>query len=69
MEKFSIGQTGANTGLPFRLLEAQSRLNTPRVFATLVLLAVLGAVIFAAGSFLLWLALHHWHESEAARKN
>lgn len=66
--EFSVGQAGANAGLAFRLLEAQSRLNTPRVFATLVLLAVLGAIIFAASSFLSWLALHHWHESEAAGK-
>lgn len=65
--EFSVGQAGANSGLAFRLLEAQSRLNTPRVFATLVLLAVLGAVIFAATSFLSWLVLRHWHESEAMK--
>jgi len=62
--EFSVGQAGDNAGLAFRLLEAQSRLNTPRVFATLVLLAILGAVIFAAISLLSWLALRRWHESE-----
>ncbi|UNK37685.1 ABC transporter permease [Shinella sp. H4-D48] len=66
--EFSVGQAGDNAGLAFRLLEAQSRLNTPRVFATLILLAVLGAVIFAATSFLSWLALRHWHESEITPK-
>lgn len=65
--EFSVGQAGDNAGLAFRLLEAQSRLNTPRVFATLVLLAILGAIIFAAISFLSWLTLRHWHESEALK--
>lgn len=64
--EFSVGQAGNNAGLAFRLLEAQSQLNTPRVFATLVLLACLGAVIFAAASFVSRLALSHWHESEIA---
>lgn len=63
--EFSVGQAGNNAGLAFRLLEAQSRLNTPRVFATLMLLACLGTVIFAGASILSWLALRHWHESEA----
>jgi len=66
--EFSVGQAGNNAGLAFRLLEAQSQLNTPRVFATLVLLACLGAVIFAAASILSRLALSHWHESEIAPK-
>lgn len=66
--EFSVGQAGTNAGLAFRLLEAQSRLNTPRVFATLVLLAVLGAIIFAAVSLLSRLALGQWHESEIAPK-
>lgn len=64
--EFSVGQAGENAGLAFRLLEAQSRLNTPRVFAALVLLAALGAAIFAVCAFLSWLVLRHWHESEIA---
>lgn len=66
--EFSVGQAGNNAGLAFRLLEAQSRLNTPRVFAALVLLAGLGAVIFAVISRLSELALRHWHESEILPK-
>lgn len=62
--EFSVGQAGDNAGLAFRLLEAQSRLHTPRVFAALILLAFLGAVIFAVTSRLSELALRHWHESE-----
>lgn len=67
--EFSVGQAGNNAGLAFRLLEAQSRLNTPRVFAALFLLACLGTVIFAAISLLSWLVLRHWHESEATSRS
>lgn len=66
--EFSVGQAGRNAGLAFRLLEAQSRLNTPRVFAALVLLAALGGAVFAATRLLSWQALRHWHESEAQQK-
>lgn len=66
--EFSVGQAGNNAGLAFRLLEAQSRLNTPRVFTTLVLLACLGAFIFAVMSCLSGLALRRWHESEITSK-
>ncbi|AOF89056.1 ABC transporter permease [Sinorhizobium sp. RAC02] len=66
--EFTVGQAGRNAGLAFRLLEAQTRLNTPRVFAALVLLAVLGGTIFAATRLLSRHALRHWHESEAEQK-
>lgn len=62
--EFAAGQAGNNAGLAFRLLEAQYRLNMPRLFACLVLLAILGAVIFRLVSTLSKLALRHWHESE-----
>ncbi|WP_209788568.1 ABC transporter permease [Agrobacterium tumefaciens] len=62
--EFAAGQAGNNAGLAFRLLEAQYRLNMPRLFAALVLLAILGAIIFGLTSMLSELALRHWHESE-----
>ncbi|MCZ7912298.1 ABC transporter permease [Agrobacterium leguminum] len=62
--EFAAGQAGNNAGLAFRLLEAQYRLNMPRLFACLILLAILGAVIFGFTSKLSELALRHWHESE-----
>jgi NitT/TauT family transport system permease protein len=62
--EFVAGQAGHNAGLAFRLLEAQYRLNTPRLFACLILLAVQGALIFGATSLLGHLALRNWHESE-----
>lgn len=62
--EFAAGQTGNNAGLAFRLLEAQYRLNMPRLFVCLVLLAVLGAAIFGVTSTISKLALLRWHESE-----
>lgn len=67
--EFAAGSAGANSGLAFRLLEAQYRLNMPRLFAALILLSLLGIAIFAVTSFIAWLALHKWHESSVKREN
>ncbi len=67
--EFAAGSAGAGSGLAFRLLEAQYRLNIPRLFAALFLLSCLGVLIFAITSFLSWLALHRWHESSLKREN
>lgn len=67
--EFSAGSSGAGSGLAFRILEAQFRLNIPRLFAALILLSALGIAIFALTSFLSWLALHRWHESSVKREN
>ena len=67
--EFAAGSAGAGSGLAFRLLEAQYRLNIPRLFAALILLSLLGVVIFAITSFIAWLGLHRWHESSIRREN
>lgn len=67
--EFAAGSAGAGSGLAFRLLEAQFRLNTPRLFAALLMLAVLGVAIFGLTSFISWLALRRWHESSLKREN
>jgi NitT/TauT family transport system permease protein len=67
--EFAAGSAGAGSGLAFRLLEAQFRLNIPRLFAALFLLSCLGVVIFAITSFISWLTLHRWHESSLKREN
>ena len=64
-----VAEFAAGSGLAFRLLEAQYRLNIPRLFAALFLLSCLGVLIFAITSFLSWLALHRWHESSLKREN
>lgn len=64
--EFAAGSAGVNSGLAFRLLEAQFRLNTPRLFAALLLLALLGAAIFFVISALDRVVLRHWYASKAA---
>ncbi|HTJ56311.1 MAG TPA: ABC transporter permease [Devosiaceae bacterium] len=67
--EFAAGSSGAGSGLAFRLLEAQYRLNIPRLFAALLLLSATGVAIFGLTSFISWLALRHWHESAIRREN
>ncbi|PKA39450.1 ABC transporter permease [Rhizobium sullae] len=67
--EFAAGSAGAGSGLAFRLLEAQYRLNIPRLFAALLMLSMLGVAIFAVTSFISWLSLHRWHESSLRREN
>jgi NitT/TauT family transport system permease protein len=67
--EFAAGTPGADAGLAFRLIEAQHRLNIPRLFAALVLLSLTGVLIFAATSYLSHLLLRRWHESAVRREN
>jgi len=67
--EFAAGTAGEGSGLAFRLLEAQYRLNIPRMFAALVLLTGTGIAIFGLTSFVAWLTLHRWHESALKREN
>jgi NitT/TauT family transport system permease protein len=67
--EYVAGTAGTGTGLAFRVLEAQYRLNIPRMFAGLLILALLGVAIFLLFSWLAWLLLHRWHESAVRREN
>ncbi len=67
--EFAAGSAGAGSGLAFRLLESQFRLNISRLFAALFLLASLGVFMFALTSFISWWSLHRWHESSLKREN
>lgn len=67
--EYVAGTAGTGTGLAFRVLEAQYRLNIPRMFAGLLLLALMGVAIFVLFSWLSWLLLHRWHESAVRREN
>jgi NitT/TauT family transport system permease protein len=60
--------SGTATGLAWRILEAGNRLQIPRMFAALILLALLGIAIFFALSVMEHLALRKWHESAVAKE-
>ena len=62
----SAGTGGLGSGLAFRILEAGYRLNIPRMFAALFLIAATGVVIYAGlTSFISHMLLRKWHESAA----
>jgi NitT/TauT family transport system permease protein len=67
--EFAAGTAGENSGLAFRLIEAQHRLNIPRLFAALVLLSLTGVLIFGGTSLISYLLLRNWHESAVRREN
>lgn len=64
-----VAGTGGNaSGLAFRILEASYRLNIPRMFAALLLIALTGVIIFAILSLVSHLLLRKWHESAIRRE-
>lgn len=63
--EIAAGAAGAGSGLAWRIVEAGHRINVPRMYAALVLIAIAGIAIFAALSWLQRLVLARWHESEA----
>lgn len=60
--------SGTATGLAWRILEAGNRLQIPRMFAALFLLAALGIAIFFALTLVEYLALRTWHESAVSKE-
>ena len=66
--EYVAGTGGIGSGLAFRILEAGYRLNIPRMFAALILIAATGVIIFAGLSFLSHMLLRKWHESAVKRE-
>ncbi|MGL4237281.1 ABC transporter permease [Tabrizicola sp.] len=66
--EYVAGVSGSASGLAFRILEASYRYNYPRMFAALILIAVVGVAIFALTSFVSWFLLRKWHESAVSRE-
>lgn len=66
--EFAAGTGGLGSGLAFRILEAGYRLNIPRMFAALFLIAATGVVIFALTTLISHLLLRRWHESALRRE-
>ena len=60
--------SGTATGLAWRIIEAGNRLQVPRMFAALTLLAVLGIAIFYGLALLEYVLLRKWHESVLAKE-
>lgn len=67
--EYVAGTGGIGSGLAFRILEASYRLNIPRMFAALLLIAAMGVVIFSMLSLISHLSLRKWHESAIKRES
>ena len=67
--EFVIGRAGTGLGLASTLLEASYRFNFGRLYASLVLISLMGIVIFALMSLISYLALFRWHESALKRES
>lgn len=67
--EYGAGTGGVGSGLAFRVLEAGYRLNIPRMYAALLLIALMGDVIFMATAGLNHLLLRKWHESALKRES
>lgn len=67
--EYVAGTGGIGSGLAFRILEAGYRLNIPRMFAALFLIAMTGVVIYTSLSFISYMLLRKWHESAIKRES
>ena len=61
--EMAAGSAGAGSGLAYRIIESQYRLNIPRLFAALVLLAATGIGLYLLLAALNHVLLRRWHES------
>ena len=66
--EIAAGSAGQGAGLAFRIVESGYRLNIPRMFAALLLIAIAGILIFLALSALSYMLLHRWHDSARSRE-
>ena len=66
--EIAAGSAGAGSGLAYRIAESGYRLNIPRMFAALLLIALLGVTIFMLTTLLNHLVLRKWHESAVKRE-
>jgi NitT/TauT family transport system permease protein len=66
--EFVAGTSGQGSGLAYRILEASYQLQTPRMFAALLLISITGVLIFLVTSFISRRILGRWHESAMERE-
>ena len=66
--EFVIGVGGTGNGLAARILESGYRLNIPRLYAALIVIALAGVAIYLATGWASHMALRKWHESAVKRE-
>ena len=63
--EFVAGTVGDQAGLAYRIVEASYRLNMPRLFAALVLIALTGVIIYALTGLIARVVLARWSAQRA----
>ena len=66
--EFVIGVGGTGNGLAARILESGYRLNIPRLYAALIVIALAGVAIYLVTGWLSHMTLRKWHESAVKRE-
>ena len=61
--EIAAGTAGKSAGLAFRIVNSGFRLNIPRMFAALLLIAVVGVLIHLILTALTYFLLRDWHDS------
>jgi NitT/TauT family transport system permease protein len=61
--EFVIGAEAERAGLATRILASQLRLDTPMMFAALVVVSLTGVAVYFLVQLLSYWLLHRWHES------
>lgn len=67
--EFVAGTGGKSAGLAYQIMLAGFQLDIPRMFAALVLIAILGVALFLVMTTLTKFAIGSWHESMMTREN
>ncbi len=62
-----VGEFISGSGIGGDILVARTQQNVPRVFADLLLSAILGILLFSLINLVSRLSLRHWHASESQR--
>lgn len=60
--------SGSTNGLAWRILEAGNQLQIAKMFAALLLLALIGVLIYGVLSLIEWRLLHRWHGDTRERR-
>ena len=63
VSEFVTGIGGSSSGLAYIIIESSYRLEIPKMFASLVLIALTGVLIYLLAHIISNFALRNWHES------
>ena len=66
--EFVTGIGGSSSGLAYIIIESSYRLETAKMFAALILIALTGIIIYVFIHLISKITLKNWHESEKIKE-